>query len=153
MKRNRLWLLILAMVVSLSGCVERKFVIDSKPRGAKVYVNHVEVGTTPVDYAFLYYGTYNITLEMDGLQTETFKQRVAAPYYAYPPIDFLAEHVWPGKIRDIRRLNYELKPVFQPSTGELLQEAQDLRERGKSLPEPQNPAPPKGTRGGGLPFP
>jgi hypothetical protein len=123
----------------LSGCVERKFVIDSNPPGAKVFVNNVEIGTTPVDYPFLYYGTYNITLEMQGFQTETFQQRVAPPWYAYPPADFVTEHVIPSKIRDIRRLNYELKPQVQLSPIELLNEATELRSRGQELPPPRNP--------------
>lgn len=123
----------------LTGCVERKFVIDSNPRGAKVFVNNVEIGTTPVDYPFLYYGTYNITLEMQGFQTETFQQRVAPPWYAYPPADFITEHVIPSKIRDIRRLNYDLRPQVQVSPIDLIREATELRERGQALPPPQNP--------------
>jgi hypothetical protein len=133
--------LVIGILGLLSGCMQqsRKLVIDSNPRGAKVYVNNMEVGTTPVDYSFLYYGTYNITLEMDGFQTETIQQRIAPPWYAYPPLDFFSEHVYPGKLTDIRRLNYDLKPVLQPNTADLLQQAQELRERGRNLPEPRNP--------------
>jgi hypothetical protein len=133
---NRLVLLLTLLLATLSGCVERKFVIDSNPRGAKVYVNNVEVGTTPVDYPFIYYGTYNITLEMQGHQTETFQERIAPPWYAYPPADFVTEHVIPRKIRDIRRLNYDLKQTVPISPTELLREAEELRARSFELPAP-----------------
>jgi hypothetical protein len=135
MHRNG-WLLILASVVSATGCVERRFVIDSNPAGAKAYVNNKEVGFTPVDVPFTYSGTYEIKLEKDGYTTETFRQRIRPRWYAYPPFDFIFENLFPGKISDVRRLGYDLQPARAPEMQSVLDDATRLRERGQNLPQP-----------------
>src|SRR5262245_37465844 len=113
------WLTALCACGLLAGCVERRFVVDSVPPGTKVYVNNEPVGFSPVDVPFTYYGTYNITLEGDGFQTTTFRERIRPPWYAYPPIDFIVENLYPGKIRDIRRFTYDMPRVPQPGIVEL----------------------------------
>jgi hypothetical protein len=126
----------------LSGCVEQRFVIDSTPPGAKVYVNNRPVGFTPVDVPFTYYGTYLITLELDGYQTRHIEQEVAAPWYAYPPIDFAVENLNPWKVADVRRLSYDLTGLTRPNPDELRLQAEELRQRGRNVPEPTIPSPP-----------
>jgi hypothetical protein len=138
-KRAKAQWAVVGIVLLLSGCVERRFVVDSNPPGAKVYVNDEPVGFTPVDVPFTYYGTYNITLERDGYQTQTIQQRLAPPWFAYPPIDFVVENLNPFKVRDIRRLQYELPRMQQVQLEQLRQEAEELRDRGRNLPEPENP--------------
>jgi hypothetical protein len=133
------WCVVVGILGLASGCVERRFVIDSNPPAAKVYVNGEPIGFTPVDLPFTYYGTYNVTLERDGFQTQTFPWRVRAPWYAYPPFDFIVENLYPLKVRDIRRQQFEMSRVPQPQVEELRQQAEQLRERGHNLPEPQYP--------------
>lgn len=137
--RRTCWLACAGALALLSGCVERRFVVNSEPSGAKVYVNNKPVGFTPVDVPFTYYGVYAITLEHPGHQTKHIEQHVKAPIYAYPPIDFFAESVYPGKIRDIRQYDYCMDPKPRPNLDELRQQADDLRARGKELPEPSIP--------------
>lgn len=137
------WLVCAGLTALLSGCVERRFVIESTPPGAKVYVNNRPVGFTPVDYPFTYYGTYLITMELDGHQTRHIEQRIAPPWYAYPPIDFAAENLNPWKVSDVRRLSFEMTPMSRPNLDELRLDAEELRQKGKNLPEPSKPSVPK----------
>jgi PEGA domain len=126
-------------LVLLPGCVERRFRVESNPPGAMVFVNNVPHGPTPVDVPFVYYGVYNITLIKDGYDTQTFKQRVVAPWYAYPPVDFVAESIWPMQITDLRDLYYELTPTAPPNLNQIKQDAEDLRRRAAALPPPKYP--------------
>jgi hypothetical protein len=129
----------LGVVTLLSGCVERRFRVESTPPGAAVFVNNVPYGAAPVDIPFTYYGTYNITLVKDGFQTRHVKQEISAPWYQYPPIDFFAESLWPWQITDLRPLFYELEPLVQPNLEQIKRDADELRQRGKALPAPRYP--------------
>lgn len=145
--------IVLFLVSLLTGCVERRFLVESTPPGAKVYVNNVPVGFTPVDAPFTYYGKYDITLEKEGFQTETFQWRLAAPWWAYPPFDFLTEHIYPLTIQDIRRETFEMKPAVVTNIDELRLNAEELRKKGQALPEPKNPLPPKTNPNSGVAGP
>lgn len=127
------------LLVGSTGCVERRYVIESKPQGALVLQNGVPIGHTPCDATFTYYGTYNFTLIKDGYETQTFSQRIAPPWFAYPPIDFVAENLYPGHIEDTRRFCYELRPVEQPQLDTLRAQAEELRAAGRALPPPRKP--------------
>lgn len=127
-------LLALALAAAgLSGCVEQRYVIESDPPGALVLVNGQPLGTTPVDGYFTYYGTYDFTLIKDGYQTKQVAQKISMPWYEFPGVDFLTENAYPGKIEDIRRFRYCLEPLVQVRTDELLQQAEQLRGRGRSV--------------------
>jgi hypothetical protein len=136
------------LLALLSGCVERRFVIESSPPGAKVYVNNRPVGFTPVDVPFTYYGTYHITLELDRYETRQIDQRVVAPWFGYPPVDLVVENFNPFWVRDIRRLGddagtpYQMTPMPRPNLDDLRLQAEELRQRGKQLPEPTKPVTP-----------
>jgi hypothetical protein len=129
--RPRLALGVLALGL-FAGCVERRFVIDSDPPGAVAYLDGVPMGPTPVDVPFVYYGKYHITLVKDGYETQHIVEPVSAPWYAYPPLDFVTENLYPGQIRDVRRLSYTLRPVPLPQAGEMLRQAEELRQRSKA---------------------
>jgi hypothetical protein len=130
-------LLLAAGVLSLvGGCVERRFVIESDPPGALLYVNGVPIGPTPVDVPYIYFGKYDFTLVKDGYETQHIVERAPGPWYAYPPIDFVAENIYPFRISDVIRKSYTMQPVPQPSSTELLQKADELRQRGKAEARP-----------------
>ena len=116
-----------------SGCVERRYFIESDPPGALVLVNGQPLGVTPVDGAFLYNGNYNFTLVKDGYETLQVKQEIPAKFYEYVPIDFFSENVYPGKVEDVRRLRYSLTPLTLVPTPDLLQQADQLRNRGRAV--------------------
>jgi hypothetical protein len=82
-----------------AGCVERRFVVTSEPPGAKVLGNGQDLGPTPADDAFVYYGNYHFTLIKEGYETLQVDQSVNPPWYQYPAIDFFSENIIPWKIR------------------------------------------------------
>ena len=126
-------LVAVALLGGLPGCVERRYVIESDPPGALVLVNGQPIGTTPVDGYFQWYGHYAFTLIKDGYETQTFDQRLATPWFEYPPLDFFSENVYPGKVEDVRRLRYSLTPLTLVPTPDLLQQADQLRNRGRAV--------------------
>ncbi len=127
-KLRWIWLLSLLSVCAWeSGCVERRMTIRSNPPGAVVYVDDYEIGTTPVSTDFTYYGTRKIRLVKNGYETLTVMQPVSVPWYQYVPIDFVAENLVPGNIRDNRTFDYQLVPQAVVPTEQLLDRAEVLR--------------------------
>lgn len=143
---------ILGLSLALCGCVERRFVIEANVPNAQVYINEQPIGAAPAHMPFEYYGYYTITLSHPGYETLRQRVHVVAPWYAYPPFDFLAEVLWPFPIRDVRRYYFELQPARQPNREELLQRAEQLRQRGQSLPPPVRPAAPRNVSPDTLPH-
>ena len=152
-RRFRLALMALVVVGLFTGCVERRFRVESSPPGAYLYINNTPYGPTPVDVPFLYYGDYDITLVKEGFQTKKVKEPVPPPWYQYPIIDFFAEVLYPGQLTDIRVLGYELECVVQPNLELLKAEGEELRRQGAALPAPRYPDPKREQAGDGrLPF-
>jgi hypothetical protein len=135
--RRAVWAGILVAVVLLpvqSGCVQRRMTIRTNPPGALVYVDDYEIGTTPVSTDFTYYGTRKIRIVKDGYETLTVMQPIPAPWYQYPPVDFITENFVPGQIRDQRILDYQLKPQMVVPTDQLLSRAESLRHNNLVIP-------------------
>ncbi|MCE9562296.1 MAG: PEGA domain-containing protein [Planctomycetes bacterium] len=131
-------------ILACAGCVDRRFIIESNVPNAQVYIDDQAIGAAPAHTSFEYYGHYTVTIVQPGFETLKERIHVGAPWYAYPPIDFLAEVVWPFHIRDTRRYFFTLHEASKTRTDTLLNEAEALRLRGASLPSPERPAPPKG---------
>lgn len=126
----RLWLSCLTLCcVAMSGCVERRMTIRSNPPGAVVYVDNNQIGTTPVSTSFTYYGTRTIRLVKDGYETLTVLQPIPVPWYQITPIDFFAENVVPGDIRDNRTFDFQLTPQRVVPPEQLLERAEGLRQQ------------------------
>lgn len=105
-------LALLALLLALPACVERKMIVRSDPPGAAVYLNRSgePAGTTPLELPFSYYGTYEVRLEREGCRPLEAKAPVPAPWYEYPVLDFVTELVLPVKIRDHREFDFALEP-------------------------------------------
>lgn len=116
------------------GCVERRMTIRSVPTNALVVLDGQEIGHTPVSTRFEYYGDREIRLIKDGFETKTIRQRVSAPWYQYPPIDFFSEVFWPVNIRDERNYVYGLEPAMLAPTDRLLERAEATRIDGREPP-------------------
>jgi hypothetical protein len=125
----------------LAGCVDRRYVVTTDPPGAIVLRNYQPIGAAPADDHFVYYGTYHFTLIKDGYATLQVDQKIPSPWYQYFPIDFFAENVWPWTIRDVRRFHFQLQPLQQVNTDDLLHRAEALRSRGQSVGAPPAPVP------------
>ncbi len=151
MNRKIASLFILLGAALFTGCVDRRFVIETALPGvpqdgqAQVFRNGQLVSFSPADDAFVYYGKYDFTLIKDGYETLHVRENVRAPWYEIPPFDFIAENIVPWKIRDVRRLRYEMKPLQTTHPEDVLQHATPLREEarglGVALPTP-HPVPP-----------
>lgn len=144
--------LLLVLVAASIGCVQRRMTIRSNPPGALVYVDDYEIGVTPVSHTFTYYGQRKIRLVKDGYETLTVMQNIRPPWYQYPVVDFFAENLWPGEIRDERDLNFNLSPQVMVPPDQLLGRAEELR-RGVhasagSAPPPVRIGPPSGAPSG-----
>ncbi len=137
MKRFLALFSVFVPVLVLTGCVDRRYVIQSDPPGALVLRNGQPIGCTPVDDHFTYYGKYDFTLIKDGYETQKIEQDICAPWYEYPLIDFFTENLIPFKIRDVRRFNYQMQPVKTVRTDEVLQRAEQLRTQGQSIGAPR----------------
>ena len=119
--------------------MQRRLTIRSNPPGALVYVDDYQVGTTPVSTDFVYYGNRKVRLVKSGYETLTVIQPIPAPWYEYPVIDFFAENLIPGEIRDERVVEYQLQPQVIVPSQQLLGRAENLRH---SSVAPRSPLPP-----------
>lgn len=142
MKRTIGQLIVLSAVALMTGCVERRFVIESNPPSAQVLINGRPASFAPVDSSFVYYGEYDITLIKDGYETLHVREKVRTPWYQYFPIDFITENLIPWKITDVRRLRYNMQPLKPVRTENVLNRAQGLRDQGRLIgDQPYAPLP------------
>ena len=127
--------------MSATGCVERRMIIVSDPApaatGAIVYDEREQpIGSTPVDKTFVYYGKYRFRIVKDGYETLDVEQRVRAPWYEFPGLDFIAENVIPWTIRDVRYFRYTLQPAEVRPPEQVLGNGEALRAYGKTQGPP-----------------
>lgn len=101
----------LAAMVPLSGCLSRKVSITSDPVGATVFMNDVEVGRTPLEAEFQYYGVYDVRVEKEGFEPLRTSARAAAPWYEYPPVDLVANAV--SKTETVVKWHFTLEPALE----------------------------------------
>lgn len=139
MKRWTFWLVILASAAVSAGCVERRYVITSDPPGAVVLENGRPLGATPVDGSFVYPGNYHFTLIRDGMETLQVDQPIPARWFDYFPLDFIAENMIPWRIKDVHRFHYPLPPQQAVRSDQVLNRAQQLRDRAAGIVSPPTP--------------
>ena len=108
-KRVLLTILFLTVLFA-AGCVERKLTINTNPTGALVLLNDEEIGVSPVNVSFNWYGDYNVTIRKQGYNTLNTHQRLEAPWYDHFPFDFFAEVLYPGRIVDSYEWSFDLIP-------------------------------------------
>lgn len=128
---------------ALTGCVDRRFIVECNVPNAQVLINEQPAGPAPAHSSFEYYGYYDFTVIYPGYETYQQRVHVTSPWYGYPPFDFATEILWPFHIRDTRRYFFELHEAPKTRIDELLNNADSLRQRGNMLPVPADPAPPK----------
>ena len=119
------------------GCVERRMTVRSNPSGALVVLDGQEIGFTPVSVGFTYYGVREIKLVKDGYETRVIRQRVAAPWYQAPGVDFVAEALVPVRIRDERDYGgdvYTLEPKATVPQEQLIERANEVRAQASQPP-------------------
>ena len=133
----------LLLAVSMSGCVRRPIAITSTPSDALVYVNDREVGRTPCDVQFLYYGVYDVRLKLDGYESVLGSGNAEAPIWDFIGADLFAE-LAPVNLESRVSWHFDLTPA-DTSPVDLLARARAMR----GSVEGESPAPiaPPGTPG------
>lgn len=116
-------LLIATIGLSLTGCgVQRELVFTSNPKNALIYLNGEEIGRTPVEHEFLWYGKYDVIVRKEGYVTARTTTKVKPPWWQWVPFDFFAE-LMPIRLRDKQIFTYSLLPAStQPADAELMLE-------------------------------
>lgn len=142
-------LLVLVLAGVAGGCVQRKLSITSEPTGALVYMNDHEVGRTPIETDFTYYGKYDVQVRKDGYQTLNKGVQFKAPWWQYVPFDFFAEFM-PWHPTDHQAFHFTLKPlnVEGTSTPTLLRRASEMQSQLEStrVPSTQSTTQPSTTQ-------
>jgi len=121
--------LALLAALLLPGCVRRKLLITSEPAGALVYLNDQEIGRTPLEVPFTWYGTYDVRLEKAGYEPMWTTAEADAPWWDRPGPDLLAEA---GRDRIVEiPWHFELSPAPRADEVDpdiLLNHARQMRE-------------------------
>lgn len=126
--------ILLASVLALTGCVERKLVIRSEPEGALVYLDEEFRGVTPLEIPFTYYSDPQVEIRKAGFEPQRFLYEMRAPFYQWVPLDLFFEVFFPFTIVDERKIDRTLRPAepvlyADEATQEaLLERAQQTRE-------------------------
>ncbi|MFO0938162.1 MAG: PEGA domain-containing protein [Gemmataceae bacterium] len=137
--RNALIFTAVTTVTCLTGCIDRRFVIETNVPGAQVFVNNRPIGPSPADTGWEYPGMYEFRVISPGYEPLTQCRYIKAKWYDYAPFDFMFGVLWPFHIEDIRRLQFELTPARQVNPNEVEARAEDLRNRVNQLPPPTVP--------------
>ncbi len=108
------WLVVglVGAVGVLGGCMSRRVSITSEPAGATVTVNDVEIGRTPVEADFTYYGVYDVLVMKEGFEPLRTKAKARAPLYEFPPIDLAASAV-PTGVETVVKWHFTLSPMLE----------------------------------------
>jgi hypothetical protein len=132
-------MLVLSSLPLAVGCVDRRFVVTTNVPAAQVFVDGQPLGPSPVDSKWEYAGEYTFTALAPGYDPYQEKIRLKPKWYMYPPLDLVSEVLYPGRIEDIRRVHLQMQPSRPLTDIELLNNAENLRNRGKSLPPTRFP--------------
>ena len=111
------------------GCVQRVVHVRSDPPGAAVWLNDREVGRTPFDREFLWYGDYDVVARADGYQTLKTTREVTAPWWQWVPFDLLTDFL---PVRDDETIQLQMKPAGAPLPGLILTRGEQLRQQMES---------------------
>jgi hypothetical protein len=125
------------VALAATGCVERRYTIRSDPPGALVVVNGEEIGRAPVSRGFTFYGDRDITLMLDGYQTQRVIQPVKSPWYDNLLTEIFTENFLPFTLRDEREFTYKMTPAVIPRTDELMSRGENLRAQAGTSPPPR----------------
>jgi len=117
----------ITLVAALTGCVERRLFITSDPPGALVHLNDVEVGRTPLEVDFVYFGAYDIRVEKEGYDPLLTTAKVAPKFHDLPGVDLVAE-AWPARFKTHKSWHFTLTEA-QTDPDALMARAASLRDR------------------------
>jgi hypothetical protein len=120
----------------LPACVSRKIRVTSEPPGATVWLNDVEIGQTPAEADFFFYGRYDIRLELEGHEPLWTNRRADSPVHEWPGIDLVAEAL-PLRFDNTVEWHFVLEPALESAAepeslrADLIHRANELRDRAR----------------------
>lgn len=120
-----------------AGCVRRVIDVTSDPPGATLWLNDREIGRTPCQAEFTYYGTYDVRLALDGFEPLDTHAEATAPAWDVIGADLVSEAL-PAKLTSVNAWHFTLVPTSTDHAA-LLERAKAMREA--TLPPPSDPAP------------
>jgi hypothetical protein len=132
-------LAVCAVCIGFTGCIDRRFVVETNVPGAQVFVNNRQIGPSPADTGWEHPGQYQFRVVAPGYEPLTECRTVQARWYDYAPLDFFVGVLWPFHIEDVRRFRFDLREARQMNVVEIESKADALRERTKNLPPPSVP--------------
>jgi hypothetical protein len=115
-----------ALLALATGCVQRVMHVRSDPPGATVLLNDREIGRTPFDKEFLWYGNYDVVARADGYRTLTTNRELTAPWWQFVPFDLITDFL---PLRDDEQIDLTLEPLGPANPADVLARAGDLRQR------------------------
>ncbi len=121
----------------LTGCVERRMYITSRPAGAEVYIDGEYAGQTPLRLPFSHYGTHDVTFRETQHVSVIKKWTLSPPFYQWFPIDLFTEWLLPVTLVDQQRLDVEMEqtpPITTDVLNDLKERAETLRRDGRKTP-------------------
>jgi PEGA domain len=121
------------VAIAVTGCVDRRFVVESDPPGAVVTLNGKYIGAAPAYQSFTYYGKYRFVFTADGYETLTVDEQIRTPWWSYFPLEFAVENLWPFTIRDVRIIHHSLVPRQYITPQAILERAQQLQAEGLAI--------------------
>ncbi|MCL4222054.1 MAG: PEGA domain-containing protein [Phycisphaerales bacterium] len=139
-------LVLIAMLLVLPGCLQRRIRVTSDPPGAFVWVNDTEIGRTPAETTFTFFGDYDVRLELDGYEPVHEMRRAKAPLHEYPGPDLVAAAL-PVKFKTLIEWHFDLSPSLEHALppdqldAEMVERARRLRRQTEGLEEPVAPKP------------
>ena len=109
MGRSSLFIVMACLPLFATGCIRRTLSITSTPSDALVWVNHREVGRTPVVVEFTHYGTYDVRIEREGMEPVLTSRKASAPVWDMPGPDLVVE-VMPFQANSQLEWHFDLEP-------------------------------------------
>ena len=136
MKRFTLLAFLAIVCTATTGCVRRTLRITSTPPGALVWVNHREVGRTPLEIDFTYYGNYDVQLAHDEHEPVLTEADAHPPAWDVIGPDLLFE-VAPFQFQSVVEWHFDLEPRSEDIDA-LVGRARDLRSRTTESNDPSS---------------
>lgn len=123
----RIFVVSIAALATLlcAGCVRRTIAITSTPSDALVYVNDREIGRTPCEVDFLFYGEYDVRLKHDGYESIIGSGTASAPVWDFIGADLICE-VAPLNLESRVEWHFDFIPANNDHT-DLLARARQLQ--------------------------
>lgn len=116
-----------AASVGCAGPAVRRVYITSDPAGARVVLNDVDVGRTPVEVDFTWFGVYDVRLRLEGHEPLVAAVAADPPLHEQPGFDLIAMAL-PGREVTELRWHFDLEPA-RGDADALLARAVELQRR------------------------